>query len=303
VLGFRLTRTRSDAQAVTDAGPRRFADASFVPAAENGRARIGAVLAVPSPAGPGTGVHTRERNHRGIMSTAKHLPLLALLFVGGCTMLQQAHSPELDAERRLQRGLSALDAGLYTEAFDDLAWVYTRCAGFTASHQALAALAGLELDPRNPVGRPEVGMGLLADLILGPATPPHLLPLVETTYLLGLGLGAPPVPDTVVEARQPAASAPRDRRTALSPTRGDAAARRQDPVHGCGPALVATERVRLSLPQLPGPSLAAMLTRAEARERATTTEAERLREELALVRRQLEATQSELARIRRTLRP
>jgi hypothetical protein len=236
---------------------------------------------------------------RRTVLTALLLPLL----LGGCAALRPAPPPDRDAALHLSRGLDALAAGQYAGAYDQLAWVATHCPAHEAGLHAQAGLASLELDPRNPVGRPEVGMGLLADLILGPATPPHLLPLVETTYLLGLGLGAPPVPDTVVEARQPAASAPRDRRTALSPTRGDAAARRQDPVHGCGPALVATERVRLSLPQLPGPSLAAMLTRAEARERATTTEAERLREELALVRRQLEATQSELARIRRTLRP
>lgn len=252
---------------------------------------------------------TRPMSRRNVLTA-----LLLPLFLGGCAALRPAPPPDRDAALHLTRGLDALEAGQYAGAYDQLAWVATHCPAEEAGLHARAGLAALELDPRNPVGRPEVGMKLLADLILGPATPSHLRPLAETTYLLGLGLGARPVPDTAVEARtglaarpgeprQRAGGQPQGIRTAQSPVRGAAADRRQDPVHGCGPALVATERVRLSLPELPGPSLAAMLARVEARERATTAEAERLRNELALLREQLEATQGELARIRRTLRP
>lgn len=130
------------------------------------------------------------------MSAAKHLPLLALLFMGGCTLIQQAQSPEMDAERRLQQGFAALDAGHYAEAFDDLAWVYSRCAGFTASHQALAGLAAMELDPRNRAGREAVGSELLGRLVQHPGPPTWTRPLNETAYLMALALGAPATPGT-----------------------------------------------------------------------------------------------------------
>lgn len=125
------------------------------------------------------------------MSRVKHLVLLSiLLLAGGCSMLQLERPPERDAAMRLDQGLASLDAGLYAEAFDDLAWVYSNCAGHTASHQALAALAALELDPRNPAGRESVGAELLGRLIQHPGPPAWTRPLSEAGYLMALALGA-----------------------------------------------------------------------------------------------------------------
>lgn len=135
-------------------------------------------------------------------------PALAILLVaGGCAALAPAPPPEHDATLRLASGLSALDAGQHAEAYDELAWVFAHCHGRVAGAHALSAMAALELDPRNPAGRPAVGMNLLGDLILDPGTPEWLRPLVRTTYALGLGLGAPPPgrarPPTPVPVEEP----------------------------------------------------------------------------------------------------
>jgi hypothetical protein len=247
--------------------------------------------------------------------TALFLPLL----LGGCAALRPAPPPDQDAQLQLHRGLEALHQGQYAGAYDRLAWVVTHCPAQEAGLHAQAGLAALELDPNNPVGRPATGMRILADLILGPATPSHLRVLAETTYILSLGLGAPPatVPGQVDD---PDADTPTDQPRDPTPpaaaprpgawTRGATAAAdpglarpRPSPVHGCGPVLAAAESVRTSLPTLPGPSLAAMLSQAEARQRAAVADAEGLRGEVARLRQELEATAAELARIRRTLRP
>jgi hypothetical protein len=246
--------------------------------------------------------------------SALFLPFL----LGGCAGLLPATPPDQDAQLQLNRGLDALHQGQYAGAYDRLAWVVTHCPTQEAGLHAQAGLAALELDPNNPVGRPATGMRILADLILGPATPSHLRALAETTYILSLGLGAPPatVPGQLDDPAAGAPTAePRDPTPAAAPRPGaraigaPAAAApgperpNQAPVHGCGPALATAEPVRTSLPTLPGPSLAAMLSQAEARQRAAVADAEGLREEVARLRQELEATAAELARIRRTLRP
>ncbi|MFP4623722.1 MAG: hypothetical protein ACLFRX_06035, partial [Gemmatimonadota bacterium] len=119
------------------------------------------------------------------------LILLAPLLAAGCAAIGPDRSPEQNARFRLDRGLTALDAGRYAAAFDDLAWVYSRCPAREAGAHALAALAALELDPRHPDGRPEVAADLLGRMIQEPGTPRWVRPLAETTFLAARELGAP----------------------------------------------------------------------------------------------------------------
>jgi hypothetical protein len=244
------------------------------------------------------------------MSRLTRIYALALLLITtGCAALRSA-PPEQNAELRLAQGLSALDAERYHEAFDQLAWVYSHCSGREAGLEAAMAMAALELDPRHPTGRPEVGMQLVAALVLDPTTPGWVRQIARTTYLLGLGLGAPavgsptasPGPGTEVRTDEQASS-PADTLPAVAappPRQAEAGAA---PVFGCGPVLREAGPAPTELPTLPGPSLAAMLAESEAERAAEAARAATALEELTRLRRELTETRAELERIRRTLRP
>jgi hypothetical protein len=261
------------------------------------------------------------------MSRLTRISALALLLSAtGCAALRSA-PPEQNAELRLAQGSAAFDAGQYNDAFDQLAWVYTHCSGREAGLEAAMAMAALELDPRHPTGRPEVGMDLLAELILDPTTPDPVRAVARTTYLLGLGLGARPAaspasppgegavsPEEAVspEAVSPEeAVRPADEETpppAGLPAQPVADGFRQtpigaEPVFGCGGVLREAGPAPAALPTLPGPSLAAMLAESEADRTAQAAQAATMLEELTRLRRELTETRAELERIRRTLRP
>jgi hypothetical protein len=144
----------------------------------------------------------------------RHLALALILLAGGCAALRPSPPPERDAQLRLTQGLHALRAGEYAEAYDRLAWVMAHCPGREAGVKAQVAVAALELDPRHPGGRPELGLEILGDLILDPHAHDWLRPLTRTTYLLALGLGAgemvPPATATGEDAdpEDPEAEAP-----------------------------------------------------------------------------------------------
>jgi hypothetical protein len=239
--------------------------------------------------------------------TSRLFPAVGLVlfaFASGCATLRPV-PPERNAAVRLAGGLSAYDDGRYADAFVELAWVTRSCPNREAGLHAKAALAALELDPRNSAGRPGVGTRLLADLILDPRTPERLRPLIESTYLLGLGLGAPPGrPSEAVPppgAREPGELPEPDRTEEVAPPTPPPPTP-PGAVQGCGP-LLGEASPAATLPTLPGPSLSAMLDEAEAerdrlaeRTAAMDNELSRLREELAQAR-------AELERIRRTLRP
>lgn len=235
------------------------------------------------------------------------LALALLLSGGGCATLQPAPPAERDAALRLDLGLAALHDGQHRAAFEELAWVMTHCPDREAGLYARYALVALELDPRNPDGRPEVGMQIISELILETSTPEWLLPLANTTYLLGLGLGAP-APDVEGPVEDPAEDLPEElpEELAVPEARTAAATRTNDrvrPVYGCGAPVDTAIRPAAALPVLPGPSLARMLTMAETERDTAAARARDLSVELETLRRELEATRAELDRIRRTLRP
>ena len=264
------------------------------------------------------------------MTSPRQLTIFAAaLVIGGCAALTPDRPEDRDARHRLDRGLSALEAGAYAEAYDDLAWVYSRCPGQETGSRALMALAALELDPRNRQARPAVGSQFLAEAIQDPGAPRWARPLTETGFLTALALGAPhpdrsaPPADTAAAdtaiadsatvagspsrgpdlTRTPATDAdPRGHRVALDPAlqgSGDEAL----PVYGCGDAVAREGWTPPALPTLPGPSMAALLSSAEAGRDSAMVRADTLQAELARVRDQLAATRAELERIRKTLKP
>lgn len=248
------------------------------------------------------------------MMRPKHLLVAALLIgLGACSALQPAPPLERDATYRLDRGLLALEGGRYREAFDDLAWVEAHCAGHVRGGEALVALAALELDPRNGGARASLATDLLGRVLRQPASPDWVRPLAETAYLMAMSLGAPPAPDTrgaealttdtLAELRADTAAEVYDDVVAgpvPAPELLDAA---DEPAHGCG-ARVATETwASPRLPQLPGPSLASLLSEAETSRSAAAARADSIGRELSRVAQRLAETEAELERIRKTLQP
>lgn len=237
--------------------------------------------------------------------------------LSACSLLQRDPPPERNAAVRLDRGLQALDQGRFRAAFDELVWVYTHCPGRTASTRALVGLAALELDPRNRHGRPDVGSELLGRVITEPATPGWVRPLAETGYLMALALGAPAAgapADTAVAdsaARDTAGvgvaasrSLGRDAETGQRSASEVLGPRAEEPVHGCGAAVPATEgMVARALPTLPGPSLVTILRRTERERDVLAVRADTLQKELASTAKQLEETKAELERIRKIIKP
>ncbi len=231
------------------------------------------------------------------------LPMAGIVVFGACAALGLGLEPERSAQLRLDRGLDALDAGRYTAAFDDLAWVYIHCAGYRAGDDALAALGALELDPRNPNARPDVGAVLLGRLIR--ETPDRASrSLAETTFLTSLALGArhpDPASDSADAESigpEPAGAPPDPHLAALTPAPGEGS------VRDCGPRVRAErDSTFRSLPRLPGPSMASLLSSAEAARDAAAARVDSLDLLLATTREQLTATREELERIRKTLEP
>lgn len=237
------------------------------------------------------------------------IPALAAT-LAACATLMPDRPPEQNAQLRLDRGLDALEAGLFSEAFDDLAWVYSHCSSRQAGVQALTAMAAMELDPRNPAARPALGAELLGQLVQDPGTPAWVRPLSETTFLAALALGAPHPGDEGAAGDEHAhdhgadvvMETPVDHEGMEHPALADTAAA-TGLVFGCGPEVEVEGWDPPTLPTLSGPSMAELLANAHQRRDAATAQADTLQKELAAVKEQLAATREELDRIRETLKP
>lgn len=257
------------------------------------------------------------------MMRPMHLLVAAVLVgVGACSALRPAAPLDRDATYRLDRGLAALTAERYREAFDDLEWVRTHCVGRVRGAEAILALAALELDPRNTSGREDIGTDLLAEALRSPSTADWARPLTETTYLLALSLGAAPAEDlapagdraadrdtAAAGAEEPADSAAEPARTAV-PAAAVMVTGAERPetasvvtARGCGPAVSPATWAAPRLPTLPGPPLVAQLSAAEAASAEASARADALTGEVARLRQRLEETEAELERIRKTLKP
>lgn len=245
------------------------------------------------------------------MMRPKHLLVPAILIgLGACSALRPAPLMERDATYRLDRGLRALDAGRYREAFDDLVWVESRCAGHVRGAEARVALAALELDPRNERGRAGLGTDLLGQLLRDPVTRAWVRPIAETSYLMAMSLGAPPAPELMAEPPAPEAAVNADTAADADAAADVGGARplptappADEPAHGCGSRVYAEGWAAPRLPELPGPGLAARLSDAEASRNAAAARADSVGRELERVTQRLAETEAELERIRKTLQP
>jgi hypothetical protein len=124
---------------------------------------------------------------------------------------------------RFEAGVRALKAGNYNAAHTDLGWVAQNFQHEQEGQRALLLLAGLELDPRNPNRRPEVGADLAAGFLRLPDREQWADPLATTLYLIGNELGArdstppekatemPKLPGPTVNARIKAIEQERER--------------------------------------------------------------------------------------------
>jgi hypothetical protein len=241
------------------------------------------------------------------MTRFKPLPALALsIGVGACTAIQPDPPPRNDVAVRLDRGLAALDAGHYRESFDDLSWVYSHCSGREAGAQALAGLAAIELDPRNDLARPALGVELLGEL-LGSTMPPRWLrPVIEVAYLESLALGAPVEADMSAVAPRPGHdSGPSAGGLFAGSAQEPTLLRDQtrDPAYGCGAEVDGGGETTRPLPRLQGPTMWSLLVEAESDRDSLAVRADSLQAQLGRATEQLQATREELERIRKTLKP
>jgi hypothetical protein len=120
----------------------------------------------------------------------KRRSMWAVAMVGllaGCATLKAPF--ESESERRLDRGLQALERGDFRAAHEALSWVAQHDADDSHGQRAMLALVALEMDPRNPSRRIAVGADVAANY-LRLDTPEWTKPLAQAFYLLGLELGA-----------------------------------------------------------------------------------------------------------------
>jgi outer membrane protein assembly factor BamD (BamD/ComL family) len=113
--------------------------------------------------------------------------MLALLLAGCATVSSLTTSNE---EKRFDAGMRALANGDYATAHKELAWVAERHANKSEGQRALLILAAMEMDPRNPARRTDVGADLAATFLRLPERDGWVDPVAQTMYLLGLELGA-----------------------------------------------------------------------------------------------------------------
>jgi hypothetical protein len=136
-----------------------------------------------------------------------------------------------DADKRFDAGVRALENGDYATARTHLAWVAEHFNDKTVGQRALLIMAALEMDPRNPTRRTDVGSDMAASFLRLPERDTWVDPIAQTLYLQSIELGAaeeraeraerdaeqhrerelPKLPGPTVSARIKAVEADRDR--------------------------------------------------------------------------------------------
>ena len=106
----------------------------------------------------------------------------------GCATLRAPF--ESRAEERFEQALAALGRGDYRSAHEGFSWVAQYHSKDELGQQATLILAALELDPRNPGRRIEVGADVAATYLRAGDEAAWTRPVAQTLYLLGLELGA-----------------------------------------------------------------------------------------------------------------
>lgn len=234
--------------------------------------------------------------------------ILALAAITGCATLQGGDAP--DPEARFERALAALERQDFPGAYDQLARVYAEAWGGPLAGRALLAMAAVELDPRNGGRRLDVGADLAARHFQHAGHPGWTTPVSQTLYLLAQELGATEARAARAEAEKARAEAEREeaRRVAERAEAEKAEAERERQA-ARAQASRATAQARAAraqasraearaaarpLPSYQGPSVSA-------RVRELSGERDRLRSEVAVLKRRLAEREQELERIRATL--
>lgn len=239
------------------------------------------------------------RETRGTTAVAiRGLALALALFASGCAGRTGTLPGSESARERLDRGLAALHRDDYRGGLRDLAWVYERCYPRTAGQEALLVMAAVELDPRNPYRRLDVGSELAARFLERPGPWSWARPVAEALYLVGSELrgsaddsSEQPAPGMVRPAS--AAVPPAGPPAGLAPAASDCGALPPD----------ADARTIALVPTLPVPPVADYLDRVRRDQRALITRADSLESHLQSLQAQLAAKEQELERIRQTLKP
>jgi hypothetical protein len=94
------------------------------------------------------------------------------------------------ADQRLTVGLAAYERGDYVTANEELGWVVERYGDQVIGRQALLAVAAVEMDPRNPQRRLNLGANLLESYLRLEHQPDWVLPAAQTLYLMSMEMGA-----------------------------------------------------------------------------------------------------------------
>ncbi len=182
------------------------------------------------------------------MRRATLLVAVSALVLVGCATFSSAFRSRGD--ERFKTGIQALSNGDYNTARTDLTWVAQHYASDDEGQRALLILAALEMDPRNPTRRTDVGADLAASFLRLPERDTWVDPVAQTLYLLDLELGA-------AEQRAEAAEAEQQRR-------------------------------QRELPKLPGPSVSARLRDVQAERDQLAKKVSTLEDQLADKERELE---------------
>ena len=122
------------------------------------------------------------------MRRASFLVVAWTLVMVGCATVSSVW--RADEEQRFAAGMRALANADYAVAHRELAWVAEHFAHKSVGQRALLVLASMEMDPRNPSRRTDVGADLAATFLRLPDRDDWVDPVAQTMYLLGLELGA-----------------------------------------------------------------------------------------------------------------
>lgn len=231
-------------------------------------------------------------------------PIL-ILFVGlqGCAPFLQ--NDRQGPEKVLENALISLDRGDFVAAYENLSWVHEHHWGSPAGERALLAMTAVEMNPRNPGRRIEIGAELghrFADL---PSPSPWNIPVAETFRLLAEEMTRIQAQIDALEEEKRLLERQRDETsTALRELRAEA-----------NQALARAEAAEAEVARARRAERRSQVAEAAAEERARTHgsdanaaresvgERDRLAQEVRALRNELAERDRELKRIRESLTP
>jgi hypothetical protein len=210
--------------------------------------------------------------------------IAAFLLLGalaGCALL--AESGRSDPDEVFERAQEALERQDFSSAYQQLSWLYQTRWDRPVGERALLMLAAVELDPRNPGRRLQVGADLADQHDALPAAAPWNKPVGETMYLLATELSA--AEDRIARLGRERDIAQEERDAAIESARREAAAAELARAQAASARARANRAATARSGDSPAPTTVA------------------LRNEVRQLRATLAEREAELARIQKTLTP